>query len=60
MLGPSIQNRNGAMNLLEEWGPGRWTPEHIEGLEQLASTDPYEKTKARARELIDKQRQHRV
>ncbi len=50
---PSIQNRNGAMNALEEWGPSRWTPGHIAGLERLASIDPHEQAKGRARELLD-------
>lgn len=50
---PSIQNRNGAMNALEEWGPSSWTPGHVAGLERLASVDPHEKAKHRARELLD-------
>ena len=52
LASPSIQNRNGAMNALEEWGPDRWTAGHIAKLERLASIDPHEKAKERARELL--------
>ena len=40
------------MNALAEWGPARWNPNHVAGLRKLASNDPHDKAKERAKELL--------
>lgn len=52
LASPSIQNRNGAMNALEAWGQAHWSAEHVEALRLLASQDPHEKARERAKELV--------
>ncbi|MCP3935688.1 MAG: hypothetical protein GY708_09990, partial [Actinomycetia bacterium] len=49
---PSIQNRNGALNALEAWGPGHWTDDHHQHLRALEGNDPDDKVRARASELL--------
>ncbi|MCP4961904.1 MAG: hypothetical protein GY925_21885 [Actinomycetia bacterium] len=49
---PSIQNRNGALNALEAWGPGHWTDDHHHHLRGLEASDPDDKVRARAGELF--------
>lgn len=55
MKSPSIQNRNGALNLLEATGAGGWSLEQRQLLADLASTDPDEKVRARAADLYASQ-----
>lgn len=52
MNSPSIQNRNGALDLLEATGPDGWSVEHHQQLAVLAATDPYEKPRQRAADLL--------
>lgn len=51
---PSIQNRNGALNALEAWEPRHWTTLHLNRLETMAATDPDDKIRARAAELLQR------
>ncbi len=51
MKSPSIQNRNGALNLLEATGADGWSLEQRQLLADLASTDPDEKVRGRAADL---------
>ena len=55
MKSPSIQNRNGALNLLEMTGADGWSLEQRQLLADLASTDPDEKVRARAADLYARQ-----
>ncbi len=48
----SIQNRNGAMTVLESWGPSHWSRDHVAALGRLASADPHSNTRLRAIELL--------
>ena len=52
MQSPSIQNRNGALNVLEDWSADDWNNEHRQHLEHLATADPNDKVRQRATELI--------
>lgn len=51
MKSPSIQNRNGALNLLEAMGADGWSDEQRQLLANLAATDPDETVRARAADL---------
>lgn len=48
---PSIQNRNGALNLLEATPPETWPREHQQQLAVLAASDPDDKVRQRAVDL---------
>jgi hypothetical protein len=52
MQSPSIQNRNGALNVLDAWGFGRWTDDHRDHLRVMTSSDSVEKVRQRAHELL--------
>jgi hypothetical protein len=52
MKSPSIQNRNGALNLLEATDADDWSLEQRQLLDDLAATDPDEKVRARAADLL--------
>jgi hypothetical protein len=52
MQSPTIQNRNGALNVLEAWGSSHWNDQHRQQLERLAAADPDDKVRQRAGELI--------
>ncbi len=49
---PSIQNRNGALNVLEAWGFDRWPDDHRHHLSVMAASDPVAKVRERANELV--------
>ena len=52
MKSPSVQNRHGALNVLEATGPDGWSTSQREQLAVLASTDPDEKVRQRAVDLL--------
>lgn len=54
LFSPSIQNRNGALNLLEAVSPSDWPDQHRERLQALATSDPDEKVRQRASDLLDR------
>lgn len=54
LYSPSIQNRNGALNALEAWNPDHWTTLHQTRLRTMADTDPDEKIRARANQLLQR------
>lgn len=49
---PSIQNRNGALNLLEATPAETWPSEHQQQLAVLAASDPDDKIRQRAVDLL--------
>ena len=49
---PTVQNRNGAMNVLEDWGRPSWSRQHVQRLEVLAAGDPNDKARQRAAEFL--------
>lgn len=49
---PSVQNRHGALNVLDDWGVGQWTPLQEGLLQEMAASDPNEKVQERAAELV--------
>jgi len=52
---PSIQNRNGALNVLEAWGRSRWNEQHLRHVHALAAGDPSDRVRTRAAELLNRQ-----
>lgn len=52
LVSPSIQNRHGALNVLETWGPRCWTDCQRDRLQRLVDTDPEPRVRARATEVL--------
>lgn len=52
---PSIQNRNGALNVLERADGPVSNPEHRRLLEEMATSDPQDKLRARAADVLRSQ-----
>lgn len=54
LVSPSIQNRNAALNVLEDWDSSQWTTLHRDRLRAMSTSDPDDKVRTRAAELLER------